>query len=120
MRQFFVDGKPPILRFTTPDHFIANGMPVIDRFADVWGKSDNCYLQYSIEDIKTPSKQTQRKQKKLFKFIRKLCYSNKKHILDEALTVISVEELGEWAVQKGQQRRKIVDVDYINKKTLLP
>lgn len=119
MRNFFVDGKTPLLRFLKPDEMIVDGFPTIDRFADVWGTSDDEYLKYSIENINSTADLKQ-KEKKAVAFLRKLCYSCRKDIIDDALTPISLEELQERQRQRSKMRKELVDVDTINSNKLLP
>lgn len=120
LRKFFVDGKPPLLRFRTADEMIVNGVPTIDRFADIWGNSGDEYLKYGIEHIKKMSKEKQQQEKMAFMFLRKLCYSCRKDIIDKALTPISIKELQARQRARAKQRKQSVPVRKVNKCKLLP
>ena len=118
LRKFFVDVEPPLLFFWTPDEMVVNGTPVIDRFIYVWGTGDD-YLNYSIEKITGSGVKTKRREVQTFRFLRKLYYSNRRDIVVDALTPITIEQLKERQRQRSEKRKDLVDVDEINNKKLL-
>jgi len=120
LRKFFVDGEPPLLRFWTPDEMVVNGVPAIDRFADIWGNSGDEYLKYGIENIKKMSSKKQQQEKMAFTFLRKLCYSCRKDMIDDALTPITIEELQARQRDRAKRRKQSVPVIKVNKYRLLP
>lgn len=118
MRCFFADGEPPLRNFTPLNQPIANGNLVIDRFADIWGNTGDCYLQYSIEDIHG-LKKGKKKEKTIILFMRKLYYSNMRNIIENALTPITLKELQERECKRSEKRREEIDFSEINYKKLL-
>lgn len=121
LRHYFIDAYPSIIKFHTPDAFILNGKPIISRFDDIWGDDDTGYWQYSIENLAdNPRKETRAMQKQLFAFIRKLCYSNQKHILDDALNPLTYTQFNEIARERTKEREKRYKPNQINKDFLMP
>ena len=121
---YFIDAYPPIIRYTTTD-IITNGTPIISRFDDVWGATENCYLQYSIEHVsnnttRTLSVESKARQKELALFMQKLCFSNYKHILDDALNPLTIKYFNRQVKQRAEERRKRYKPNQINKEFLMP
>lgn len=125
---FFTDGKPPIIRFIEPvnskleTHYKiqVNGSPIIQRLGDIWNIPKENYMEYNIEKYKPVNDERLFYQHEVMLFFQKLCYSNYKHILDEALTPIKEKQLKEFIDKKAQERRKKNDTIRITSKTLLP
>jgi len=124
LRHYFINAYPPVIRYTTTD-IVTNGTPIISRFDDVWGTTENCYLQYSIEHVsnntaRTLSAESKARQKELALFMQKLCFSNYKHILDDALNPLTETQFKKQVEARAEERKKRYKPNQINKEFLMP
>lgn len=121
---YFIDAYPPVIRYTTTD-IVTNGTPIISRFNDVWGTTENCYLQFSIEHVsnntaRTLSEESKARQKELALFMQKLCFSNYKHVLDDALNPLTERQFNKQTRERSEERRLRYKSNQINKDFLMP
>ena len=118
---YFIDAYPPIIKFHTPDTFIVGGEPIIKRFNNIWGSTETCYLQYGIENIgNSANEELKAMQKMLFAFMRKLCASNFKHVLDDALTPLTLSQFQKAAKQRLEERKRRYKLSQIDEYLLMP